>query len=167
MFNARAGNDVSRFEQGGGADRERGASLPFIFGIKRWVKKKERKKKGVTGFKRVRIQKSLDIRVKKSVLYCANTITSQGRGERKTMRKDGNVTLWRSELKCSFCEVKVEIRAGHMFLFLCLPESVTRRRGALCLFSHEYGQYSVLTPPPSPTVKSPAPLSKTPGRTIF
>lgn len=73
MFNARARNDVSRFEQGGGADRERGASLPFIFGIKR----------GVTGFKRVRIQKSLEIRVKKSVLYCANTITSQGRSKKK------------------------------------------------------------------------------------
>lgn len=42
----------------------------------------KKKKRGVGGFKRVRIQKSLEIRVKKSVLYCANTITSQGRGKK-------------------------------------------------------------------------------------
>lgn len=89
----------------------------------------------MTGFKRVRIQKSLEIRVKKSVLYCANTITSQGRREKKTMRKDENVTLWRSELKCSFCEVKVEIRAGHMFLFLCLCPSRSQGAEALCVSS--------------------------------
>lgn len=63
----------------------------------------------VTGFKCVRIHKSLEIRVKNLVRYCANTITSPGRVKKRTMRKGEHSSLWRSESNCSFCEVKWEL----------------------------------------------------------
>lgn len=119
-----------------GADRERGVSLTFLFLESRG------EEKGVTGFKRVRTEKSLKSQVKKSVLNCASGITCNGQ-----WRKDENVKMWLSGgpiLNVS----PPEIRAEHLFLLLRLPVSVTDLRGLCISFAMRYSWYSAFTQPP-------------------
>lgn len=92
------------------------------------------KNKVVTGFKCVRIHKSLETWVKKSALHCANTISSHGRGKEQWGRV--NILLsW--GLNQNVPSVKSSRKLGQATCF-CLPVAARVTR-----------QISPFMPPPS------------------